>query len=167
MAIQSSVRGFSLVEILVYIALFVLLASAAVASLLSFTDSFKSYRAEKLLTEQVRSAYERMVADIRNATAVDQAGSTFDVSPSTMVLQYPGIERAYTLTGGAITVSENGGAATAVTGPAVVVTNFTVQQYDMVATNLLRISITASSTVGDTTVSETYYTSSVLRGSYE
>jgi type II secretory pathway pseudopilin PulG len=160
-------RGFTLVEILVYIALFVLMASAAVASLLAFSDSFKAYRAEKILTEQVRSAYERMVADMRNAVTVDRTSSTFDVSPSTLLLEYPGFDREYTLLGGAIVVSENGGAATAVTGPGVVVDSFTVTHFDMVTTELLRVVVTASATVGGTTVTETYYSSSVLRGSYE
>lgn len=167
MRFSSTQRGFSLVEILVYIALFILLASAAVASLLNFSDSFKAYRAEKVLTEQVRGAYERMLADVRNATALDQAGSTFDTSPSTVSLQYEAVERVYTLTSGAITVSENGGTAVPITGDGITVSAFTVRQYDMVATTLIRIELTATATVGDTTVTETYYSSSVLRGSYE
>ncbi len=167
MALPLTHRGFTLVEILVYIALFVLLASTAVASLLNFSDSLKAYRAEKILTEQVRGAYERMLADVRNATALDQAGSTFDVSPSTVSLQYEAVERVYTLSGGAITVAENGGTAVPITGDGITVTSFTVYQYDMVSTILLRVEIAATATVGDTTVTETYYSSSVLRGSYE
>ncbi len=161
------VRGFTLIEILVYIAIFLMLATAAVATMLSFSDSFSRYRAEKLLTEQVRSSFELVLADIRNASAVDLVGSTLGTSPSTLVLGYEAEDRTYALTSGALTRRINAGAVTPLTASPVTVTNFTATHFDMMTTELVRIVITASATVGDTTVTETYTSSAVLRGSYE
>lgn len=160
-------RGFTLIEILVYIAIFLVLSTAAIATMLSFADSFARYRAEKFLTEQVRSSFEILLADVRNASAVDQVGSTLGTSPSTLVLGYAAEDRTYALTGGALTRTINAGTPAAITASPVTVSAFTATYFDMMTTELVRVSITASATVGDTTVTETYTSSAVLRGSYE
>ncbi len=160
-------RGFSLIEIIVYLALLVLLTAVGISSILSFTDTFTRYRAEKQLTLQVRSALERMVADVRNATAVDVVTSSLGTSPGTLELLAVGTSQTYTLTDGAITVAIDGGTASGLTGEGITIDSLTFYHYPSVTTELVRVAVTASATAGDTTVTETYYTSAVLRGSYE
>lgn len=159
--------GFSLIEMVVYIGLLILLTAVGISSMLSFSDSFTRYRAEKQLTLQVRGALERMVADIRNATTVDLTSSDFATSTGALGLLAVGTEQAYTLTDGVITVSVDGGAASGLTGDGITIDSLTFYHYPSVTTELVRVEVTASATAGAATVSETYYTAAVLRGSYE
>lgn len=160
-------HGFSLVEMLVYLALLILISVVAVSSLFNLTDTLTRYRAEKVLTVQSRAMLERMVADVRNATAVDTVSSTFDVSPGTLVLDYIGASITYTLASGDVTVALDTNPSSPLNGGDVTVDSLAFTYYDNMTTELVRISMTATAVVGDTTVTETFTTSAVLRGSYE
>lgn len=160
-------RGFSLVEMLVYIALLVVVTTAALALLLNFTDAFTRYRAEKILVRQLHEATERMVYDIQNAAAVNTVGSTFDVSPGTLMLDRVGSSVTYTLSSGAITVAEDANPAVVQTSDAVTVSDLTFSHLTNARTEMVRVSVTGSVTVGDYTATETFETSAVIRGSYE
>ncbi len=164
---SDSARGFSLVEMLVYLALLILISVVAVSSLLSLTDTLTAYRAEKQLTSQTRGMFERIVADMRNATAVNIITSTLDTSPGTLVLEYPSETITYTLSGGSVTVARDSEAPSPLNTGGVTVTALTFTRYDMATTELVRVTLSATSVLGDATVSETFTTSAVLRGSYE
>lgn len=160
-------RGFSLIEMLVYLSLLIVITAVGISTILSFSDTFTRYQAEKQLTLQVRGALERMVADIRNATAVDVAASALGTSPGTLELLAVGTAQTYTLTDGAVTVAVDGGTPSVLTGAGVTVDGLTFTHYESVSTELVRVAVTATASAGEVTVTETFYTSAVLRGSYE
>ncbi|OIP77403.1 MAG: hypothetical protein AUK16_01940 [Parcubacteria group bacterium CG2_30_44_11] len=163
----SPISGFSLVEMLVYIALLVIVMTAAISTILSFSEAFVGYKTEKVLTRQLSDVVERLQYDIRNSIAVNAVGSTLDVTPGTLVLDRIGSSVTYTLAAGVVTVAENTGPALPLTGGVVTVTALTFSQFDSGVTELVRLEITATATIGNYTKTETYQTSALLRGSYE
>ncbi len=160
-------KGFSLVEMLVYIALLVVVSTAAMAMLLNYSDVFTKYRAEKLLVRQLHEATERMVYDIQNAAAVNVVGSTLDTSPGTLVLDRVGSSVTYTLDSGVVTVAEDANPAVPLTSTSVTISDLTFAYLANARTEMVRVSITGIATVGEYTATETFSTSAIIRGSYE
>jgi type II secretory pathway pseudopilin PulG len=163
----STTSGFSLVEMLVYIALLVLVSSAAVSSLLAFSDAYVHYRTEKVLTRQLQEATERMVHDIQNSVAVNVVGSTLGVTPGTLMLDRAGSSVTYTLDSGVLTVQQDTDPAVPQTGSNVTVDSLQFEYLTNVHTEMVQVSITATATLGDYSATETYQTSAIIRGSYE
>jgi len=160
-------QGFTMVEMLVYLALFILLSVASVSALLSFSDSFAQYRVERIVSRQLSEMANSILVDSRNALMLDVVGSTVAVDPSELLLDYVGSDVLYTVSGGTLFRSVNGGAPEPITQAPVTVTSFVVDHYPNVETEFVRFAITASATIGSTTVSDTYYSGTVLRGSYD
>ncbi len=165
--IHTKQKGFTLVEMLVYLAIFITLSVAGVTTMLHFSRVFTEYRVEKMLTQQITASLDTMVSDIRNAVLVDQIGSTFAVSNGTLGLSYVGYDVLYEVLGGVLVRSESGAASVALTHGPVTIDMFLVEYYPTTESELIRVTVAAHITQGAHTFSETYYVSSVLRGSYD
>lgn len=85
----SSRRGFSLVEMIVYMSIVVMVAAAAVSVLLSLGTVVQQYQAEQTLLRSNVTILERILLDVRTATAVNLAASTLDDPKGTLVLTLP------------------------------------------------------------------------------
>lgn len=164
---QSRIAGFTLIEMLIYMALFILLSVVAVTSMLSFADSFKMYRAEHALNSQLASALDWLQLDLRNGLAVDMVGSTLSASSSVLMINYIGHDVTYTVSGGVLSRQVDGGTPEPLTQSPVTVGDFTADRYESTETELVRVRLTASVGTATSTVTEQYEVSSVLRGSYE
>jgi prepilin-type N-terminal cleavage/methylation domain-containing protein len=162
-----SQSGFSLVEMLVYIALLVVITAAAVSTLLQFSEAFMVYRTEKALSRQLGAVVERIQYDIRNSVAVNAVGSTLDVSPGTLALDRIGSSVTYTLSAGTVTVVHDAAPAVPITGGVVTVDALSFSQFNSGTTELVQFEVTATAAIGDYSKTETYQTSALLRGSYE
>lgn len=113
-------RGFTLLEIILYMAL----VSAMMASLLSFAwniigGSVKSTTQQEVYS-QARYVSERIKLEIRNASSVNIAGSTFGASPGILSLAEIGPANdpvkdptIVTLSGGKITIKQGAGSSVA------------------------------------------------------
>lgn len=160
------VAGFTLIEMMVYMALLVLISGSAVVSLVSFSDTVQNYRANQLVMRSAVPLLERFTADVRSAQDVDSFSSTFDASPGTLVVMSGATTTTYTLTGGVVEVDVNGDTFQLTDG-LVTVDALQFHFYDNLTTELVRMEVTLTATVGATTRTETFNTATVLRGSYE
>jgi type II secretory pathway pseudopilin PulG len=123
-------RGSTLLELILYIGII----SIVMISVVAFSVEFLATRLKADATAEAawnaRFAVGRLAAEIRQANNFAVA-STFGVNPSTLILCsatpcLPGNETIFTVTGGVLTVSVNGGAALPLTSPKVTVADFTV-----------------------------------------
>lgn len=160
-------KGFSLVEMLVYLGVTVLVMYAGVSTFLSLRVVIMRNVAERTLTYEGSLVLERMVRDIRASTNVDTGTSILGNSPGTLTLVASPTTTTFTLTGNTVTVSVNGGAPQALTDNGVTVQDLTFTRYMNGNTELVRAGLTLSVNSRYAPSTRTYYISAVPRGRYK
>ena len=76
-------RGYTLVEMLFYIALFAIISVFVINALITTSRAFAIARATRALNTSAEGAMERMAREIRLADAIDVA-SVFNATPGTL-----------------------------------------------------------------------------------
>lgn len=84
--VKSSTRGFTLVEMIIYIAFFAILSVLTVNATIMVMKSFYTLRINQSISQSATTALERMSREIRNAYSVDTVNSTFTTSPGRLTL---------------------------------------------------------------------------------
>jgi len=159
-----SKQGFSLVEMIVYIAVLTMVSLASVSSLLMLSDLFARYRAEQIMFRSATVALERMSRDIKEADSVTSFSSDIDGS---LTLAGPWGSASYaTSSDNLLHLTVNGVDQGALLDERVVVTRLSFIA-DSDVTDYARVVMILESTVGDRTVTRTFRSGAVLRGSYE
>ena len=87
-------KAFSLIEIIVYLAIFGTLSIVLIKSLVVSMSSFAIVHSNKLLQESGLSGMERISREIRGATSVDIGNSVFGSSNGVLKLNSSGIKFA-------------------------------------------------------------------------
>src|SRR3989344_5873245 len=80
-------KGFTLIELVVYIGILALIGVAAVRLILSVSFNAAGIKAERALTASAEAAIEILTREIRQAYDVDSGASGFGANPSTLVLK--------------------------------------------------------------------------------
>lgn len=158
--------GFTLIEMLVYLSLLIIITLSAITALITFSDTVQAYRVNQLLVHNASVVLERFEADVRNAQVIEGISSTLGVTPGSVRVLRGATTTDYALVAGQVTMTENG-VVQALTSDAVVVDELWFHAYDNLSTELLRMEMTLSATVGATTRTRTFNTAAALRGSYE
>ena len=162
-----SSRGFSLVEVLVYLGILILVVIVSIEMFISFDLVLMRNAAERELTTSASVSLERMLRDFRAADIIDLTPSTFDVSPGTLTLVQGTTTIAYTLSGGNLLVSVNGLVPIPLTGDTITVDSLVFSRYAENGLELVRVALTLSTHSKIASSTRTFYTSGVLRGAYE
>jgi Tfp pilus assembly protein PilW len=160
-------NGFSLVEILVYIAILLLVTVASVSLYLTFNTIFVRNEVERKLTYAANVTLERIVRDLRASDLVDLTPSTFNVSPGTLKLIQGATTSIYTLVGGDVTVTVDGIPLGLLTGEGVTADSLIFTRYAVPNAELVRVALTLSTHDKSASSTRTFYASGVLRGAYE
>jgi prepilin-type N-terminal cleavage/methylation domain-containing protein len=84
---QSHKRGFTLVEMIIYIAFFAVLSMLAVEATIVVMKSFYTLRLTQSISQSATVGLERLSREIRNAYDVDAVNSTFGTSPGRLTLK--------------------------------------------------------------------------------
>ena len=105
--------GFSLVEMLFYIAILALSLVAVMQTLLVVTRSYGVLRNAQHIEEETALSLERMLREIRDANDIADAGSTFGTHPGVLALKTTdaiGTARTveFSLAAGKLSLKENG-----------------------------------------------------------
>jgi len=162
---KQNLQGFSLIEVVVYIAIFLLVSIGSVTLLLTLQKQVYQYQANQILVRNATSVMERVLFDIRAADTI--SGGTFGSSPGDLSLLNGATTTAYSLSGGNLMVSVNGGQAAPLTGSPVTVSSLQFDQFDNGVSEAVRITFTMQSVVGGVTVSDDFSNTSVLLSSYD
>lgn len=165
--ISNPIQGFSLVEVLVYISVFTIVSVGSVGVLFSLQEMVYEHRTNQVMTRNVTSVFERVLFDVRAADSVNVGASTLGSDPGALTLVAGATTTEYTLSGGALLVSVNGGAANPITGDNTTVTNLQFDHYDNTVSEAVRVSITFQADWGNVTKIRNFTNSSVLLSSYD
>src|SRR5438128_596462 len=78
--------GYSLVEMILYIAILSLFSVTVLNTILSFTQTYRTLSALRAIDHDGLDSMERMTRDIRTASSVDVGNSTLGSSPGVLTL---------------------------------------------------------------------------------
>ena len=166
---QPGERGYTLLEIVVYIAIFVFISVSTVQTLILINHSLNQVRAVRALNAAAGIAMERMVRTIRDAASVDTGSSVFGSSPGTLVFigsESPGIIYTVSVSGGGLKLN-SGGTDLILTPPGVIVTNLVFRNIVASTTSqAVKIEMTIAASSGGATTTENLYDTVILRNSY-
>lgn len=84
--VARGIRGFSLIEITLYVALFSMLTLTSMNTLFQAVRAFNDLRLSRDINDSSVQIMERLTRDIKSASAVDLVNSTFDANPGRLTL---------------------------------------------------------------------------------
>lgn len=160
-------RGFTLIEVLVYLAVTVTVAGAAVTTFLSLNDVLLRNRTERTLAHAANVTLERMVRDIRGASSIDSAQSAFGTSPGMLTVSTGATTTQFSVSSGNIVVSVNGSELGPLTSDDVSVENLVFTRYLGTSTEMVRVALTLHAESDAASTTRTFYGGAVLRETYE
>jgi prepilin-type N-terminal cleavage/methylation domain-containing protein len=164
-------QGFTLVEMLVYIAILGVLSTLAINVTLSMTRAFAELRVSRDLNASGSVLMERLTRDIRSAYDVDAGQSTLGTNPGRLMLDTKDSGGANTtnefyVENGLVKVRVGGVAIGAVMTTSSIVNNFVLRELVNTKSKAIKIEVTISATRGNITESRNFYNTVVLRGTY-
>lgn len=154
-------QGFSLVEMLIYLAILTIIFVVVVNTILSFTGSYKTLTAQRNVENAAIGAMERMTRDIREATQIDSLGSS-DITVSSILSGLSTTTR-FIVESGKLNLYVNGSLVGPLTVGSTTVTNLTFTQLSGGYNGGVKIDLTLQSIVGQATVIKSYHSTVILR----
>jgi|SRR5579872_5946710 len=152
--------GFTLVEIMVSLSIFVVVMTLIMGSILSVLNNNQSAQAKKTAMDNLDFALESMARTVRfgvnyhcgSAGTLSSPNDCASGASSLTILASDGSQVTYTLSGGVLTRSVNSGAAYAMTSPEIVINRLAFRVFGSAAygTDYLQpqVIITVSGTAG-------------------
>lgn len=84
---NKNTKGFTLVEMIIYVAFFAVLSVLSVNATILVMRSFYTLRITQNISQSATTAMERLSREIRNAYDIDTTNSTFSSSPGRLTLK--------------------------------------------------------------------------------
>jgi type II secretory pathway pseudopilin PulG len=165
-------KGASLVEILVSIFILSAVFLATVNSVMSAINLQSHIGVTSAINNSAITAFERMNSDVRNATRVVQESSTFDTSPGQLTVEIPGADGlpsktvTFSSVDKVLKVSEDSIDKGPLTTSDTSIDNLIFRLLSTGDTEAVRIEMTLSAGDNNYTLSQNFYSTIVLRGSY-
>lgn len=161
-------KGFTLIEMLVYLAILILATTTVVMAFLSLRTLFERNKSERKLSDAATLILERFVREARSAKSATVLASDavdFDLSPTTTRFYLAGTDiKMRTSVGGTALFDE------ALDSPSVVVSSLRFTKYSITGTATstavhIDLGLVVPGVYASTT--KLFQTTAVLRGSYE
>lgn len=162
----SQKRGFSLVEMLIYVAILSAIMIIVVNITLALAQSFSTLKVTKTINGSAIVSIERMTRNVRSATSIDLVQSTFDAHPGRLTFISAGIITEFYLDGDTLKVREDGVDKGQLTSNNALVKNLVFRRLFVGPIEGVRIEMTIESSQGKVVKTENFYDFVVLRGKY-
>lgn len=164
-------HGFSLIELLVYLAVFATALVLIVGTALGLSRAYGGVANLSRIERDGVGVLERLTRESRGAESVDMVGSVFGVNPSKLVLNTTddaGAARTveFFISGSALRVKENGVDGGALTGNKIVVSSFVAQRIATGRSEAVRVELSLQSGAGTASTTKRFYATTILRNSY-
>jgi type II secretory pathway component PulJ len=162
--------GFTLVEMIIYIAFFAILSILAIEALMVVMRSFYTLRLTQNINQSATTALERMSREVRNAYDIDTAGSTFNANPGHLTLRTKDAGGANTtvefyVNGSQIGIKEGGVDKGSLMEKSTTVTNLIFRQITTANSKAIKIEMSLHDTHGVLSRDAVFYDTILLRGS--
>ncbi len=157
-------KGFSLLEMIFYIAIFLMLSMLIIESTIVLTKSFRNAKINIELSEGV-NIMERIAREVRGASSIVSIAST-DLKVRIEDGTVAGDSAQFTLSGANLLFYEDDVLVGNLNPSTISVSGLTFTQITTANSVAVKIEFTATSTRYGGTASATFYDTVVLRGSY-
>lgn len=157
--------GFSLVEMLIYVALLVLILMSVVNIVFSFSKSYEQLVALRVAEHTGLTSMERMIRDIHGGTSVDTAESIFNVSPGALTIVTLATTTKFYVVDGELRVDVNGEYIGPLSSSAAKLSSLVFQLIETDNSQAVRIEMVVEGIQGSVVRSKTYITTAILKNS--
>lgn len=79
-------KGYSLVEMIIYVSILSVVSVILVNTVLSFTGSYKELQTLRMVDRSAMDVFERISRTVRSSTTIDTVASSFGSNPGVLVL---------------------------------------------------------------------------------
>lgn len=165
--------GFTLLELLIYIAIFTIVMTILIQVLSGTFSIFAQVRSKRGLIVAGSTIIERMSHNIRAASSFSASGNTFDTDPSVMSLSVndsSGVAHTYIYakesSTNRLTEKVDSAAAAYLNGPGQTVTTFTVKQLTAGTSSGAVINLVLTDNRITPPISAEFTTTVLMRGGY-
>lgn len=163
--------GFSLLEMIVYIGLFSLLALTISSSMLQTVRGFNHLRASRDINDSSIMIMERLSDDIKNSVSIDMANSTFGATPGRLTLNTVNASGTpmvieYYVSGNILRIKENSVDIGSLMVSAARIEALVFYLINTGNTTGVKIELHLKSTRGIVSANDHFYNTSMLRGTY-
>ena len=160
-------KGYSLIEMVIYVSLLTALFIMAINMLLSFSQSYKTLSALRIAEHSAIDSMERITREVRSATSVDSANSTLGTSPGviTLVATSAGVSTTtkFYVQNGVLKVDVAGVYLGPLTLSSATTTNLVFRLLNNGTSNAVKIDLTVEATAGNITKAKTYHSTVILQ----
>ena len=164
---RSHKKAFSLIELIIYVAVLSFMAVMVVESLAFLMRSYNSLKASEEINRNAIAVLERSVREIQQASGVDTTASVFDIHPGTLVLTTPTDPITISASDGTVYIQEGSGPLSALTQEGVVVDSLIFSHYEGTTTaEAVQVGLVLTATRNKATKTAEFHSAAVPRGSY-
>jgi type II secretory pathway pseudopilin PulG len=160
-------QGFTLIEMLVYIAILMIVVGGALTLIFALGGRLSEQRADQLVTKSAQATLDHMLYSIRSSDTINDANTSSLVSPGVLVLTQGTTTHKYGLTSGQVVYTKNGVVQGPLTDARVQVDELRFFVYDNVNTEMVRVEMTLTAMIGKATTTKSFSAGATLRGSYD
>jgi len=165
--INTKTKGYSLVEMIIYVAILSVISFLVINTTLSFTRGYRDIVALRIVDHSGIDVMERITRDIRLSTQIDDTNSIFNTNPGVLSLIYTtgGVSTVtkFYLEGGIVKLDINGVYFGPLTLSSATVSSLVFTKLSGGISNAVKIDMTVSGTVGTVTKTKTYHSTVILR----
>jgi len=168
---KKQTNGYSIVEIIVYLAIFAFMSIAVINSFIVVLGSYSNTRTNRDLLESGGTVIERISREIRQAKGIDVVGSTLSSNPG--VLQLNSITSAgvstvmkFSVSSGALNLYQDGTLVGNLLGQNVSVTTLIFRRITTSNGEAVKVELTLQDTRSKIAQSVNFYNTVILRGAY-
>jgi len=164
-------KGFSIIELLVYSAVFVVVFAMIVGTGLALSRSYRGVANTASIERDAIAVLEKISREARGAISVDTTTSVLGANPSTLAFNTRdsgGAARSvkFFVNGSSLRFSENSTDKGAITGSKTAVSNFVARKITTGKSEAVKIEFALQSSDVNATTTKSFYTTIVLRNSY-
>lgn len=161
-------KGYTLVEMVVYVAILSIITVVIANTLVSFSRSYRDLLALRIVDHSGIDAMERITRDTRSATTVDLANSTLGTSPGVLTLikttNSISTTTKFYIQNGILKTDVNGTYSGPLTLSKASVTNLVFTKINSSVGSAVKVDMTIGATVGAVTKNKNYHSTIILKG---
>jgi Tfp pilus assembly protein PilW len=165
-------HGYSLIEIIVYLAIFSVMSIVVIDSFLVVSKSFDATRANRDLLESGQISMERMSREISQAESISASASTLGTNPGVLSLASTDssgnpITVEFIVENGSLNLYENGALVGPLTDPNISVDSLVFRRIVTAEGEAVKIEMTLTTLASPVVTHADFYDTIVLQGEYK
>lgn len=164
--------GFTLIELLVYTGILILIVAVVGSTLLALSRSYGAIISEQRVDQAAQDAMDRMVREIRRASSINAAASTFNATSSVLSLNSTDTSgnaetvKLYLVGTSTIHLMLNGTDSGPLNPSGATVSALVFRSITTAESSAVKIEMTVSSGTSTSYRSRNFYETAALRGTY-